>query len=494
VLVNSLAAARRATRRRVDGQDEAGFTLIELLVVIVVLPIIVGGISVALISVFTLQGNVSNRVGDSNDALVGSVNFNRDVQSAEQMTTQSTPACGASTQTQLLGLEWGANTSAPGGYDNVVSYISTPVVNPQTGKTTYTLLRQQCSFGTSSTPTTTFTIAHDIGSPTLTIRGANNADVTSSFANWTSTLGVTGVTFGIQAPGSQYSYSLVGLPGESTSQSLPANLTNPSGPGCAFAASGSGTYANQLCFADFTGFNGTLHSNNPNQCQTMTRPIANAPYSLKFCVSVSQNNVAPASIPTYYSPQGDNSEAFLGNNGFYTGIAGNPALYQTSGGVTTVYLTNVQVLDAAGQPATGWTLVTGDAESTDTGEWMVFQSNLNWSVLNNSPGNPFGNSCYDSGDDFNNKQNVGFLQYTGGAPPTTNGTLPSNVKAALPANGATFPATGTNSVLCESDQQLNKTGALMVQAQEPTGSSAAQTLTVTMRGGGLEGMFLGVLL
>ena len=96
--------------------------------------------------------------------------------------------------------------------------------------------------------------------------------------------------------------------------------------------------------------------------------------------------------------RGDSSEAYLGNNGFYTGIPGNPALYQTGGGITTAYFTNIQVLDAAGQPATGWTLVTGDAESTDSGEWMVFQSSLNWSILPNSGSisNLWGNACYDT--------------------------------------------------------------------------------------------------
>ena len=220
----------------------------------------------------------------------------------------------------------------------------------------------------------------------------------------------------------------------------------------------------------------------------MTRPIANTPYSLTFCISVSQNNVVPAPIPTYYSPQGDNSEAFLGNNGFYTGIAGNPALYQTSGGVTTVYITNIQVLDAAGQPATGWTLVTGDAESTDSGEWMAFQSNLNWSVLPNNgvAANPWGNACYDTNYGGTN----GALTYTGPYP-ASDATVAADT-APLTVNAATF-ATGVSSILCASSIQLNKTGTMMLQAQEPTGSSAAQTLTVSMRGAGLEAMFLGVL-
>jgi len=41
---------------------------------------------------------------------------------------------------------------------------------------------------------------------------------------------------------------------------------------------------------------------------------------------------------------------------------------------------------------------------------------------------------------------------------------------------------------------LNKKGTLMLTAQEPTNSSATQTLTVTMRVAGLAAMFLGVLL
>jgi len=504
LFIHPVAAARHAARRRAEGVDDAGFTLIEILVVVVILPIVVGAISVALLSVFTLQGNTSNRIGDSNDALVGSVNFNRDVQSAEQLTTQSTPGCGASTQTQVLGLRWGANSAAPGGYQTVVSYISTPVVNPQAHTTVYNLVRQQCNSGTSTTPNSSFNPAHDIGgnpsltcSPppapappvsTLCITGANNADVTASFASWKSAQGVTGVTFKIVAPGSQYTYSLVGLPGQSTSQSSASTLSNPTGPGCGFAAAGSGTYANQLCFADFTGFNGTQHST--GQCQTLTRPIANTPYSLSFCISVSGTNVTPAAIPTYYDPSGDHSEAFLGNNGFYTGIAGNPALYQTGNAVSTVYVTNIQVLDAAGHPATGWTLVTGDAESTDANEWMAFQSNLNWSVLpNNGATNLWGNACYNTAQPGNN----GALAYSGPYPATdATVTTPANI-APLTVNTTTF-ATGVSSIVCGSSTQLNKTGTMMLQAQEPTGSSVAQTLTVSMRGAGLEAMFLGVLL
>jgi hypothetical protein len=58
---------------------------------------------------------------------------------------------------------------------------------------------------------------------------------------------------------------------------------------------------------------------------------------------------------------------------------------------------------------------------------------------------------------------------------------------------STFPQTGATSVLCESSIQLNKTGSLMVEAQQGA-SLTPQTLTVSMKGAGLEAMFLGVLL
>jgi prepilin-type N-terminal cleavage/methylation domain-containing protein len=500
-----LAEARNGTER------DTGFTLIELLVVIGVLPILLGGIAVALLSVLSLQTNVSNRIGDSNDALVASTNFNRDVQSAELMTTQSTPAaCGAtsSTSTQILGLEWGANSlpstsgGPTGGYDTVVSYMSTQVTNPNNGTKTYTLTRQLCTFGTSSTPKSTFTVAHDIGSPTVTVYGAKlNGQfqtVTANFSSgWYSSQGVTSVTFGVNAPGSGFNYTLVGLPGQSMSTGAASTLTTvPAGtPECGFAALGTGTYSAQLCFADFTNYNAPLQSS--GKCQTMQIPVADTPYTLSACVSYSGTPVVPNIIPTYYNPSGYNSEAFLGNNGFYTNIPGDAALYQSNGNspLTTVYFTNIQLLDAAGHAASGWTLVTGDAESTDANEWMVFQSNLNWSVLDNSPGNPFGNDCFDSND----PGNQGFMTYVGPTPPTAantiqsggqQGSLNSNVKGTT----ASIPNTGTSSVLCEASIQLNKTGTIMVEAQEPTGSSAPQTLTVTMRGAGLEALFLGVYL
>ncbi len=501
--LHPIAVARRAAHRRATAADETGFTLIELLVVVVILPLVIGGLAVALLSVFGLQNQTTNRITDSNDEQIASASFNRDVQSAEQLTTQATAACGSSSQTQLLGLEWGSNSSAPGGYQTVVSYVSTPIVNPRNNTTTYTMFRQVCTAGASATPSSSSAVAHDVGSvPTLGC-GASSAstlcitgiatsagvlpDISANFASWATAQGVTGITFKIVAPGSGYTYSLLGLPGLSTSQGFASDLQDANGQGCNFASAGSGTYANHLCFADFTGFNAANYIY-PNACDTMKRPIAGTPYTLQFCLSVDSTNVAPAAIPTYYSPSGNGSEAFLGNNGFYTGVAGDPALYTTAGGAITAYFTNIQVLDSAGNPATGWTLVTGDAESTDPGEWNVYTSNLNWSILpNNGASDLWGNACYDTGDANNN----GALQYTG-TMPATAASVAAN-RAALSINPTTY-ATGVPSILCEASLSLNKTGTMMLQAQEPANSSAPQTLTATMNGSGLQAIFLGVLL
>ena len=70
-----------------DSND--GFTLIELVIVIGVMPLVIGALAVGLLSVFSLQSSVSNRLTDSGDAQVVSVNFQNDVQSASIITTAS---------------------------------------------------------------------------------------------------------------------------------------------------------------------------------------------------------------------------------------------------------------------------------------------------------------------------------------------------------------------------------------------------------------------
>ncbi len=505
--MHPISRARQATRRRLDGEADAGFTLIELIIVIAILPIVVGGIAVALLSIFDLQTQTNNRVGDSNDELYSSTTFNKDVQSAEQIETNPTPACGGPTQTQLLGLQWALNSA--GTYTTVVSYVTVRVTAPN-GKTTTSLVRQICTSGASTTPTYTRAISHDVGSPTLTFNPANYIPVPTTA--WMSTHGLYGVSLNISAPGSSYTYTLSGLPGAATSTGQVSQINQAPNPaGCNLASLGSGTYANVLCFADFSSF---TDPSSAAGCQQMHLSIADSPDFLQFCViATPQNTVRPQSIPTYYDPKVNNSEAYLGNNGFYTGIAGLPALSQRpqpnfctinctfsgqNGANTVVTFSNIQVTDAVGHPVGGWTLVTGDAESTDTNGWLEFQnSSVNWSILPNSPTSLWGNSCYSD----KNPNNQGVLQWTGPVPPTsaavgtpTNGPPSAANASTLTIGAAPNYTTSAKGILCEEDIQLNKTGTLMVAAPEPANSSAAQNVTVTLQGEGYQAIFLGVLL
>jgi hypothetical protein len=318
----------------------------------------------------------------------------------------------------------------------------------------------------------------------------------------------------------KYAYTLSGLPSNGSSTgSFSQVFQTPNPAGCNLASQGTGTYANVLCFADFSTF-----TDPASGCQQFKLPIQNSEDFLQFCVIASpQNTVRPQSIPTYpdaSSPQfGYDSEAYLGNNGFYTGIAGKGALSQrpqssigfpgASPPYTSITFSNIQVVNLVGDPQTGWTLVTGDAESTDTNGWLEFQNaTVPWSILPNSSTSLWGNSCYDSSDGtVNGATNPysGVLQWNGPVPPTggTNGTvgIPNNGPPAsagiLNIGSAPNYNTGANGILCEGNQQLNKTGTLMLAAPEPNNSSAAQTVTDTLygeNGNGYQAIFFGVLL
>ena len=145
--------------------------------------------------------------------------------------------------------------------------------------------------------------------------------------------------------------------------------------------------------------------------------------------------------------------------------------------------------------------MTGDAESTDTSEWNIYTNTtsptpVDWNILPNSGTSLYGNTCYDSHDPANS----GLFTYTGSIPPTDVGNPTvglSTHDSALTVN-ATPPytqyPTNTASVGCEADQQLDKTGTLMLIAPEPSGSSAPQSLSISMQGSSYQAVFLGVLL
>ena len=495
--------------------SSAGFTLIELVVTVAIMPLVIGAIAVGLISVFSLQHSVSSRIGDSNDAFVSSATFNKDVQSAQQIETVTAPACGSTGQ-QLLGLEWGSDPNGDGTYETVVSYVT------MTNGNAASLIRKECTSGASATATSTTVVARDVGTPTVALNPTGFSYKTNQ--GWTLTQGLYGVTVDVDAPGSGYAYALSGLPSAGSSTGSATQIAQDQNlPKCNLANPGSGAYASLLCFADFSSYLSTF-TNPSATCTPMKFAIAGSSDLLQFCLSVSPVNgfpngqtVEPQSIPTYDNvAQGGNSEPYLGNNGFYQGVLGEPAISQrpqpydgcnpctfagSNGALTTLTFTNIEVTNANNEPATGWTLVTGDAESTDTNEWNVYSnttspSPVDWDILPNSTSSLYGNTCYDTAD----SSDSGLFQYTGKIPPT--GATVGSPSSGLSGNDTALPITATQpytlyptnaaSVGCEANVQLDKTGTLMLAAPEPSGSSASQSMSISMQAGGYQAVFVGV--
>jgi type II secretory pathway pseudopilin PulG len=455
---------RRRHVRVATARADDGFTLVELLIVCMIIPIIVGALALSLLAILSEGHQTEASISDTADAQTVSAVYETDVMSAVNLTTSTTTQCGPTTGTkQLLGLEWGYNQQTSQ-YQTVVSYVE---INKGT---TSALVREYCATGASTTPTSSTTISSDVptSQPAPTIATVSGYSGTPS-AGWATAVGVTGITFSITEPGSNYAYSLTAIPRASTSSSQFAGVVT-SATTCGFATPGTGSYASTLCFANFYGYNGTTYNGGynvvpnpsgspltpaPSNCQTMTEGVPNTPFTLSFCVSTSSSVgwVVPWQIPTYAS---ETSEAYLGNNGFYTGIPGDPALYQSpsttppseaNAALSYVYITNIKLLDQNGNPVSNWELVTGDAETTDATEYMTWTSNQDLTILPNSSTSLYGNSCN---------------------------------------SGVT--GVGTMSVTCSSSVSSDKTGTLMLEASAPT------SLTVTLKGEGLEAMFLGVLL
>jgi uncharacterized repeat protein (TIGR01451 family) len=208
-------------------------------------------------------------------------------------------------------------------------------------------------------------------------------------------------------------------------------------PNCSFADAGSGAFAETLCWFDMSQYNASVATSAGGQPFTINLPNG---YTLTFTLNVTGGAVAPAALPTY-------SAAFLGRNG-YTGIAGDPSLYQTTSGTTTTATeSNITMTDPGGNPVTDYSLVGADAESTDPGESISWTSSGPLTSLTANPsGNGIGNAC-----------------------------------------GGGYSGVGTNTVTCIGSATGTKTGAAILASIAPT------TFTQQMKGSGLEAFGFGVL-
>jgi hypothetical protein len=214
------AGATLVTRPREDG-----FTLVELLITVVILPLIIGAIAVALVTIFNLQTGVSNRITGSGDAQVVSASFFHDLQSAEKVTVNpaNPSGCGAGSN-ELIGLQW----SRSGGTTNVAYDVTA-------SGSTFSMVRYLCDANGTSTQILSANV------PSLaTIAAASQICINlvcHTFANtalgWISTAGMK-VTLGVTEPpiatgsnpGSSYTYNLSAAPRSWGAISGVPNLSN----------------------------------------------------------------------------------------------------------------------------------------------------------------------------------------------------------------------------------------------------------------------------
>lgn len=135
------------TTRRDDG-----LTLVELLITMALMATILLAIAYGLGAAMSITGKDSVRVQTVSDAETLSTYYNADVQSASQVTTLSTQACGGGSNL-LLGLQW-----QDGAHQVLVSY--TYKAESQGPSTRYSILRLYCT--NSTTPVSTTTLAQSL--------------------------------------------------------------------------------------------------------------------------------------------------------------------------------------------------------------------------------------------------------------------------------------------------------------------------------------------
>lgn len=186
------------------------------------------------------------------------------------------------------------------------------------------------------------------------------------------------------------------------------------------------------CWIDFSTYNDTAARSAAGQGYSLALQDGS---TLSFTMKVSGSAFAPVTSPSWPG-------AAVGNTAFL-GIGGQPILYQSASGTTSVTLSAIMITPPAGiQAVTQFMMVAGDGESTNSGESLSFQTNGgNWVQLDQV--GPISGSTY----------------------PTTSGT-----------GTQTFTATGVAGTV----------GAYIV------GSSTPTTLTTTLVGAGLQGAMFAV--
>jgi len=297
---------------------------------------------------------------------------------------------------------------------------------------------------------------------------------------------------------SNYSYTLVATP-ETTSSGTATGTpeTTSNNTSCGFATAGTGPYANNLCFIDFTSLTGArlaaaenYGTSNGSNCGLEMSSTLPGNFTMYFCLGISGTlDVAPQQLPTYYY-------AALGNDiypsayPFYIGVAGEPALYQTikENQSTTLSFSNINVVNQQGVAATGWQWFSADAESTDTYESLSWTANSPiYSLGNGFPWDDKTTSDYNLSSAYGNSYNspIGDACY-GGMSFTNNSVVNGVVTSETIKCSGQYPP--TNPTYGGSSAASALTGAAMIY-----GSGSSLQVLMTTTNAGLEGVTFGAM-
>ena len=240
------------SHRGVQGRKtrpDAGFTLVELLVVMIIMPLIIGALSLGIIAVFSQQAKVAGRLSGSMDLQTLNAQYIRDVESAAYVTNDATqPQCGT-TGTQLLGLAWNPHqVNGATQYLTSVSYVEVPTGGGGTPNFNAQLERLFCTNGITSVPSSTQVVSSDVSTATVPSTGQTPqgppiiCQGTVSTSNCTTATfsglaaKVAEVDFPLQVPLSTQPFDLVATPRQGAGGNLasfsnfftPIVLTSPS--------------------------------------------------------------------------------------------------------------------------------------------------------------------------------------------------------------------------------------------------------------------------
>jgi hypothetical protein len=390
--------------------------------------LVVGALSLGIIAVFSLNTQSSNRLTDTADAQVVASIYQKDVQAAGYVTTSgaASPQCGvAAGDTPLLSLESVPNQKT-GDFQSVISYVGVPENNGQNGASSESLVRMYCTNG-STIPTAQTTLANDIPSPTVPqgntdpgydvlkppvvycSQGASPSicDGGGTYPTEQCTQCTTGyvpaqdigtIDFSVTEPATNYNFNLDASPAAGSTFNSGGVASTPAAT-CESTTGSTGPYAGQLCLVDFSGLtaNDLAVAETTGQCYNMSIAVE-ATDILHYCLSISSSTAGEGAVPTAIPAD---TNAGLGNT-VYPGIPGDPALYMSpyTGNTNTTIVFSLSAFSlvnaATGEPVTGWSFVSADAETTNLGETLTWTSNVPITVLNDMEAGaaaPAGNAC-----------------------------------------------------------------------------------------------------